>query len=181
MNNPRLGLAVLLVALIVAAPSSNAQDRSAAAGAVEPFGWLVGRWEGAAWIDLGPRGQQTLTQREYVSTAARGTIINISGQGTMRLPDGSDRIAFDAFATIHPGRDGTVAMRAYRMDGAFVDPELRPEDGGFAWSMTDPRAGRIRYTVRRTPAGEWHEIGERSSDGQQWTRFFEMTLQRVAE
>jgi hypothetical protein len=37
---------------------------------------------------------------------------------------------------------------------------------------------RIRYTIRLDDKGRWFEIGERSTDGATWTKFFEMTLAR---
>lgn len=39
--------------------------------------------------------------------------------------------------------------------------------------------GTIRYTIVLNDKGEWFEIGERSTDGVAWTKFFEMTLQKV--
>ena len=41
--------------------------------------------------------------------------------------------------------------------------------------MTTPQ-GKVRYTITRTAEGAWFEIGEYSRDGQQWAKFFEMTL-----
>jgi hypothetical protein len=46
------------------------------------------------------------------------------------------------------------------------------------WAFDVPGAGRIRYTIRLDEQGRWHEVGDRSVDGQQWHRFFEMRLSR---
>lgn len=171
-----LSLATLAVMLVVAAPLAG-QARVAVTGPVAPFSMLLGRWEGPATIDMGPRGKLTLTQREWVHTASGGTVIAVTGQGT----DSTGRVAFDAFAVIYPDRNGKPALRAHRMDGQWVDPELVVVGQGFVWSFTDPRAGKVRYTFRLTPAGEWHEIGERSPDGQNWIPFMEMTLKRIGD
>jgi hypothetical protein len=85
---------------------------------------------------------------------------------------------FDAFAVMYRDHEGKLAMRAYRGD-EYVDPEIVLTANGLIWSFTDPRAGRVRYTMTHTPADEWNEIGERSPDGTTWVKFFEMTLQRV--
>jgi hypothetical protein len=37
----------------------------------------------------------------------------------------------------------------------------------------------VRYTIRLDENGRWFEIGETSSDGSEWRKFFEMTLTRV--
>ena len=63
--------------------------------------------------------------------------------------------------------------------GLFVDVEPKVGDRGVAWSFEDPRLGRIRYTMRLTERGEWHEVGESSRDGSTWSTFFEATLRKV--
>lgn len=176
MKPPDCRTASLAVLLVIAAPLAG-QARVAATGPVAPFSMLLGRWEGPATIDMGPRGKLTLTQREWVHTASGGTVIGVTGQGT----DSAGRVVFDAFAVIYPGRDGKPAIRAHRMDGQWVDPVVVLGEHGFTWSFPDPRAGQVRYTFRLTPAGEWHEIGERSADGQTWVPFMEMTLKRVGD
>jgi hypothetical protein len=182
MRDTRLAWAGSLLAVALLAPPISAQVRAAPSGPVEKVGMLLGRWEGQAWIDMGPRGRQTLTQREYVTTAAGGSTIIVTGQGTMRLPDGTDQLVFDAFAVMYGDGAGGLAMRAFRKDGLWLDPTITPGERGLVWGFEDPRAGRIRYTMTMTPAGEWNEIGERSPDnGGTWIKFFEMTLQRIGD
>ncbi|MBL8979172.1 MAG: hypothetical protein JNM53_12205 [Gemmatimonadetes bacterium] len=176
MKSPNLGIFTLALLSFLAAPLAG-QTRAAATGPVAPFSMLLGRWEGPATIDMGPRGTLRLTQREWVHTASGGTVIAVTGQGT----DSAGRVVFDAFAVIYPGRDGKPAIRAHRMDGQWVDPVVVLGENGFTWSFPDPRAGQVRYTFRLTPAGEWHEIGERSTDGQAWVPFMEMTLRRIGD
>lgn len=176
MRLPDVRVLMCAAPLLLTLPLAS-QVRPAPKGPVAPFSMLLGRWEGPATIDMGPRGKQTLTQREWVHTASGGTVIAVTGQGT----DSAGRVVFDAFAVIYPGRDGKPAIRAHRMDGQWVDPEVVLGENGFVWSFPDPRAGQVRYTFRLTPAGEWHEIGERSADGQTWVPFMEMTLKRVGD
>ena len=55
----------------------------------------------------------------------------------------------------------------------------RMTNDGFQWTLPKTRMGAIRYTLHHTAAGAWHEIGETSTDGKTWRKFFEMTLKRI--
>jgi hypothetical protein len=85
-----------------------------------------------------------------------------------------------AFATVRfDVTRGDYAITATRLDGATIEARGRMQDGSFVWGFQDPRAGHLRYTIRLSPDERWSEIGERSSDGVAWTKFFEMTLGKV--
>ena len=173
--------AALALALVPASWSSAPAQGSA--GSQRPladqFAFLVGEWEGPASIDMGPRGRQEATQREWVKQVAGGTVLTIEGRGSQRVEGGSEREVFSAFAVLYRGRDGGPALRAFRGDGVWVDAEIEIKDNGLVWSYTDPRLGKIRYTMRLDEAGRWHEIGERYQEGQGWKQFFEMRLSKV--
>jgi hypothetical protein len=51
------------------------------------------------------------------------------------------------------------------------------ESEGWRWEIKGPQ-GVIRFVMKLSAEGHWLEIGERSSDGQTWTKFFEMTLKK---
>lgn len=61
MRLTRLSQGTLLAPLLFALPATG-QVRAAPTGVVESVAMLLGRWEGEAWIDMGPRGRQTLTR-----------------------------------------------------------------------------------------------------------------------
>jgi hypothetical protein len=43
------------------------------------------------------------------------------------------------------------------------------------------QAGHLRYTIVRTPEGDWHEIGERSAEGvSDWMQFIDVRLTKPA-
>ncbi len=172
-----MGYRMLLAAGMLIALPAAAQVAAPPQGPLASLAFMVGEWEGPAWYDMGPRGRQDVRQHEWIGTAAGGWVITVQGQGTVTLPDGSEKLIFDAYAVIFRDHDGKVAMRAYRGE-EYVDPEFELTANGFIWNFTDPRAGKVRYTMTHTPADEWNEVGERLSDGS-WVKFFEMTLQRV--
>lgn len=47
------------------------------------------------------------------------------------------------------------------------------------WGLETPQ-GRMRYIIRLTEKGEWHEVGAFSRDGgKTWMQFIEMRLTKV--
>jgi len=168
---------ICLVSLMTV--SLQAQERQPPQGPLAPLSFMIGRWEGPATMDMGPRGRHQLRQREWVATAAGGTVLTVTGQGTERQPDGAEKVMFDAFAVLYRDREGKPALRAYLANGQWVDATLEVKEKGLVWGYSDPRAGQIRYTMTLTPEGRWNEIGERSGDGQTWMKFFEMTLEKL--
>ena len=76
------------------------------------------------------------------------------------------------------------ARQAYAFDswtaaGQGGKRELKLRDDGWQREIQLPQ-GTIRYVMTLTPAGEWHEVGERSSDGTTWQPFFQMTLKKTS-
>lgn len=143
------------------------------------FAHLTGEWEGDAWM-LTPGGRHEARQWEKVEVHAGGTVIAVKGVGTEKVEAGEPRVVHDAFAIIHLDRDGrTPRMRAFIPGGRWVDADLMVLSDGYDWSMSDPRAGRIRYEMRVDGAGRWVERGFASrDDGKTWMQFMEMTLTR---
>jgi hypothetical protein len=70
-------------------------------------------------------------------------------------------------------------MFAMRAGGPPIRTQPTVEENRLVWGFQD-RGATIRFTLTRTPAGQWHEVGEWSTDGAAWTQFFEMTLTRKA-
>jgi hypothetical protein len=70
-------------------------------------------------------------------------------------------------------------FQAYTDRGSYTEAEAKVEDGKLEWGFRIPQAGEVRYTITVTENGRWFEIGEISSDGKQWRKSFEMTLERV--
>ena len=68
---------------------------------------------------------------------------------------------------------------AWRIPGGiFSEHEPQLSEKGFTWAMEVP-SGKIRYEVTHTEEDGWFETGEFSSDGESWTKFFEMDLKRA--
>lgn len=50
---------------------------------------------------------------------------------------------------------------------------------GEAWTINPGNGFKIRYTITLSDAGQWIEKGEWSRDGENWSQFFGMTLDKV--
>ena len=152
---------------------------AAAADEMKKLDWWVGEWKGEAWIQMGPGKPQYVLQTERVQSKAGGRVLTVDGLGRQKLENGAaGDVVHDAFAVI----TWDDAKKAYRFDAytareGYVPAtiELTGEHKA-TWGFTTPQGGKVRYTINLTEKGEWHEVGEFSRDGNQWMKFFEMTL-----
>lgn len=152
--------------------------------AMKKFGYLVGKWSGEATYSLGPNGKTTVRQSEDVQFKLDGTTLLVEGTGRGKLPGKDEEgVVFNALAIMSfDAATKKYAINAHTKEGRSTTAELTPTEKGFGWGFKDPARGtQIRYTMTLTDKGEWHEVGDYSTDGKAWTRFFEMTLTKVKE
>ena len=166
----------VLVACSVAALGQPAPDPKPAIDAVGQLSFLVGEWAGEGWIQMGPNGREEFTQTEKVEAKLDGAAILIEGIGhskeatPQKVHHALAVVSYDpvkkkpVFSSFVAGRPPLVA-----------DVEAAP--GRFVWSFSPPNGGHVRYTIT-VDGAKWREIGEHSRDGQQWSQFFEMSLDR---
>ena len=151
---------------------------------MQPLQWLVGEWEGSGWIAQGREGGRTrFTQKEWVRLAAGGGVLVIDGLGTGAEGEVAGTVVHQAFATVLWNADSAAyRMRSYRAGGAEGSDTPAVGDGRLVWGIKVP-GGRVRFTITRTAADEWHEVGEFVRDGAapdaKAPRMMEMTLKRV--
>lgn len=176
----------LAVALLALAPALAAAQPPGQANrdALKKLAFLEGKWAGPATAHHGPGPGLTLRQTEDVQLRVSGTVLVIEGIGRGKRP-GSDQeaVLFNALAVISfdPAAK-EYRMKAYRAEGLAVEPHLTVGDRGFVWGFRDEQHKvDVRYTMRLTDKGEWHEVGEVSLDGKTWRKTFEMTLAKVKE
>lgn len=176
MRLPILALAVLLAAVPAAA---QAPDPAAAAQAMQRLAFLHGTWRGEGVTTMRPGQEERASVLETVQPKLAGSALLVEGLGWQGTQGAADyHVVHQAMAVLsHDARTGEYAMRAYR-GGGWVDADVTLGDREMVWAFDVPGAGRIRYTIRLDEQGRWHEVGDRSADGQQWQRFFEMRLVR---
>ncbi len=166
-----LGLSLLLCLPV----AGQAPTADASLEAMKPLAVLVGRWEGAGWIRQGPGDPRHFKSLEVVESRLDGRVLVIEGKHLAREGESVEHHAlamlnFDETAKV-------IRFRSQLASGRSGDFVIGVEDGAFVWRIPNER-GTIRYTIR-IENGRWHEVGHFSADGQTWSQFFEMSLEKV--
>jgi hypothetical protein len=167
------------------APPQTQSAQPPAASGVQPaeamkrLDFLLGTWEGTGWIQTG-RERATFRQRETVRTAAGGTVVIIDGLGRSLDPAQADRIVHQAFAVVSfDATSQQFRWRAFRADGNEIDATPEVSTDKLVWGFLPPKGPTVRFTLTRSAAGEWVEVGEVSMKPGEWMKFFEMTLKKI--
>ena len=97
-------------------------------------------------------------------------------EGTGRNPTTGD-VMFNALATVsYDDATSTYQFRAYN-DGRYLDTELKVPTNGFEWGYKAGPAA-VRFVMRLTEKGEWHETGDVTMGTNPPQKTFEMTVRR---
>lgn len=152
---------------------------AAGADEVKKLEFLVGEWEGQGWMEIGGR-KFDFTSSEKVRPALSGNALLVEGMHkSLKTERAEPRVVHDALAVVSYDEKA----KEFRFD-TFVagrgngNHKGRMEGDAFIWMMDSPQR-KSRYTIRLNEKKEWHEVGESSTDGVTWKKFFEMTLKRV--
>ncbi len=174
---------VLLVMLLGLVPSALAQGPPPGTAAAEiaeikKLEFMVGRWQGEGWME-GPGGRTPFRGGEHVQSKLGGRILLVEGLFKGATPSGEEITVHETLAVIsYDTQAKTYRLRTYVARGGTGDHQLKlTGDRAWEWGFTAGPA-TIRFTMKLTEAGEWFEIGERSTDGQTWHQFFEMKLKK---
>jgi len=141
---------------------------------------LLGKWQGAGWIEFQPGRRAEFRQFETISLKLGGGAIVMEGLGTRKGADGNDVVTHEALGILTwDAAQKKPAMRAYRTGGQFVDADVKLDTDRLTWQFNIQGLGNTRYTIVLDDKGQWFEIGEISKDGGEWRKFFETTLAKV--
>jgi hypothetical protein len=162
--------------LFSALGAAQTPDPGAHVEAMKKFAFLAGDWKGEGWVEMAPGQRHEYEQTERVEFRQRGTIISIVGQGKDKA---TGELGHDAFAVLSfdPAK-GQYTMTSWAYPGRRGSFEIKPEGEGFAWGMKNGPA-TIRYRMKLSAEGVWHETGEMTVDGQTWRQFLEFKVRRV--
>jgi len=144
--------------------------------AMAKLAYMAGRWEGAGWMDMGG-GRNGFQGSETVQLKLKGVALLVEGDFTARLGDRQEAPVHTTLGVIFfDAKSGKYRFNSWLATGMAGERNLTLTSDGWQWEM---QAGpmRIRYTASFA-ADTWLEIGERSSDGTTWQKFFEMTLKK---
>ena len=176
----RRAVVTLLVSipLSLSAQAPGMPDGSKERAGLAPLARLVGRWEGdaTAMVD---RQTKLVSQVEEVVFGAGSTVLMVRGTG--RLKDGNPgTIIYEAAATIwYEAAAQKLRMRAHRMEGVAVEPELELKGDTLVWGF-NVMGGRVRYTTIFSDSS-WHEVGHFLREGAPPMQMMEMRLKRSSK
>jgi hypothetical protein len=166
----------LLAPMAAIAQAPGMAEGSRERAALAPLTRLVGLWEGDAKAMIGRGEMHNAKQREVVELGAGGTVLIVRGTGT--LPQENNRIIHDAAAMIwFDAATNKLRMRAHRMEGVAVEPDIEVTGDTLVWGFAVP-GGRVRYTAIFSDT-TWHEVGHFLRDGVAPVVMMDMRLMKV--
>jgi hypothetical protein len=144
----------------------------------------TGHWQGEGIMHMGPGQSNSSTVNEYIQFKLDSTILLIEGIGTSK-----DQKTGKEFKTHHAlgllsfnPYTNAFEFKSHLADGKRTDAWFkRIEKDAFQWGFDAPQ-GKIRYDIIIDPKqNSWKETGEFSQDGNNWHKFFEMSLTKVKQ
>jgi len=146
--------------------------------AITRLDYMVGEWSGEGWMDFGGN-RVTFRGTERIQKKLDGTVLLVEGHFLAKPPGATAEVPVHSTLGVisFDPQAKKYQFASWLATGSSGERELTLDTAGWRWQMESPR-GTIRYIMKLTDAGEWFEIGERTSDGSSWHKFFEMTLQK---
>jgi hypothetical protein len=187
---------MLIAVTLFAAPSARPEDKAsekkddpkpptapaAQRDAMKKLDFLVGEWKGEGWMEFAPGQKRTFKGTEIVQSKLDGLLLSVEGLHRGRVGDKEEVVVHNAFGLVsYDDKAKRYRFQAFTSRGNYEEAEAKVSDGQLVWGMKIPQFGEVRYTIKLDAKGRWFEIGEVSQDGKEWRKFFEMTLERVAQ
>jgi hypothetical protein len=147
---------------------------------MEIFKDWAGRWKGEGTIQQGPGVLRKSTVEEFMEFKLDGTILCIEGIGKARMASGETKVVHHAYGILSFDQSSnSYKLKSYLVDGKSTDAWfIVKSENTFQWGFEFP-TGKVRYNIVLDPTKKtWKETGEYSSDGQKWSNFFEMNLEK---
>lgn len=177
-----LSVFVIMSVLFVLTASAQMADQQAALQRTEmkKFEKMIGVWEGEGWVKEGPkttyfRGMETVQWKvDGVAVLVEGLHKNKPAAGE------TEKVIHETLAVISfDTKEKLFRFRTFLATGAQGSHEIKAVSADtFEWGLGFPGGtGAFKYTIKMTDK-TWFEIGEYTRDGKEWTKFFEMTLQK---
>ncbi len=137
--------------------------------------WLTGKWQGTVSV-TGPDGnKQEFKHNLEFAPKLKNSVLLIEETAIQ----GSDTVLQNVAVLGYDVRQPKYTLQAYTKDGAQLDANVEVLDKKLTWRIVNP-GYMLRYTANLNQKGQWHQVGEVSTDeGKMWTPFFESTLNRV--
>ncbi len=163
-----------------ASSGAQAPDVAAQRAAMKKLDFLFGQWKGEGWMEFIPGQRRPFKGTENVQWKLDSILLVIDGLHRGEVGGKPDVVVQHAFAIVsYDDKAKRYRFQGFTTRGNHEDTEAKVSDGQLIWGMKIAQFGDVRYTIKLDDKGRWFEIGEVSSDGGEWRKFFEMTLERT--
>ena len=162
------------------APASRGPSRDAQVEAMRRLDYMVGEWTGTGWIEQRGGARLAFRGTERVQRKLDGVALLVEGNFLGRPTAAAEEVPVHTTLAVisYDERAKRYRFNTWLATGSSGEHELRLRDDGWQWTLEYPGTS-VRYTFTLTAAGEWLEIGERTTDGgRTWRQFFEMRLRK---
>jgi hypothetical protein len=176
MKNHMILLFALLTCHTLVAQPPN--DTKLIKEKMSPFLTWVGNWKGTG--STTGRAETKTTVDEKIETKLDNTIVVVEGLGKSLDPaTNTEKVVHNAYGILSfDPVANTYKFKTFLWDGRSTDAWFNLlSNSNYQWGFDTP-ANKIRYTITLKD-NKWNEIGEISSDGNNWRKFFEMNLTKV--
>lgn len=172
---------VAAIAVVVNTGTASAQSADAQREAMKKLDFLVGHWSGEGWMEFVPGQRAVFKGTEVVQSKVDGLVVTIDGlHRGQRGGKGPEVVVHNAFGVISfDAQTKRYRFQGFTSRGNHEDTEATVTEGQLVWGMKIPQFGDVRYTIKLDDKGRWFEIGEVTRGGNEWRKFFEMTLSRA--
>lgn len=169
----RLTLARLLLGALLLAAASPALAQPTLRGEVARAGFLVGEWEGTAWVRYASDGPRIEAR---AAGEGRPTLMGLA-LAWKSVASAGGGVVYDDDVTLRFRRDSAAFRVSVHVPGRSpVDGWARVGECELSWGFQQPRlfgGDAVRFTIRVDAENRLVETGERSSDGgQTWWQFY---------
>ena len=136
--------------------------------------FLVGKWEGTGWIQMGPQRQESKGS-ENVQVKLQGKALLVEGLFADVV---SNKVVHETLAVItYDEKAEKYRFNTYLYNRPNAEYDLTLKDNGFSWQMKAGEGVSIDFTMS-IDKGDWLEIGEATVPGRPKMKFLEMRLKK---
>ncbi|HEU4522422.1 MAG TPA: hypothetical protein VFT12_10485 [Thermoanaerobaculia bacterium] len=175
MRAASLALAVLVFAAVPVFAQGPPKPEAQIA-AMAKLDYMAGTWSGEGYFDFGSR-RSTFRGSEVVQRKLGGTALLVEGSFFSNIGGNEVPVHTTLGVISYDPQAKTYRFATWLATGTSGQHELQLTAKGWKWELTSPR-GTTRYEMTLTEEGDWLEIGERSTNGAEWVKFFEMRLKK---
>jgi len=170
-------LTFVAASILALAPLQQPQAGPSAAelAAMKKLHFLVGKWEGTGWMQMGPQRQEAKGS-EHVQVKLQGKALLVEG---LFADVANGKVVHETMAVItYDEKASKYRFNTYLYNRPNAEYELSLKDNGVAWQMKVGEGSFVDFTMG-IDKGDWLEIGEVTMPGRPKMKFLEMRLKKV--